>query len=353
SWNDNFADVEPYMGTMVEAETMRTLEEFGAHFFRRYRELLIRRAEQGWVRDVHGDLHCEHVCFAPEAIQIFDCIEFSAALRCCDLASEIAFLLMDLEYRGGKRLIKPFLTRYRELVDDPELFRLLPFFACYRAIVRGKVNVLRSRIEEASGYFRFALHYTWGEWKPFLVMVCGLTGSGKSTLARELGRRLDLPVISSDMLRKAKTQKPGAQVTNYESGIYSPAMTKKVYGELAREAETAINDGGGAILDATFVEKTNREKIARIAAKYDVPLIVVRCYAAEELTKTRLAQRTAEGKDFSDGRWEIYIKQKAVCEPMDEIPGIPRLDLDTGPPLGELVLSCEKFLRGSLEVGRL
>ncbi len=345
SWNDNFADLEPFMESEIEGETLGMLKGFGAGFFGRYRDLLIRRAEQGWVRDVHGDLHCEHICFAPEAIQIFDCIEFSAALRCCDLASEIAFLLMDLEFRGGKILIKPFLTRYHELIDDPELSTLLPFFACYRAIVRGKVNALRKDVDGASRYFRFALRYTWQQWKPFLVMVCGLTGSGKSTLARELGRRLDLPVISSDVVRKAITRKPGPQLVSFEEGIYSPAVTEKVYGELAQETETAIKESGGAILDATFIDKDNRERIARISAKHHIPLFVIRCCASEELTKRRLAQRAAEGKDLSDGRWAIYVKQKAASEPMDKCSVDNCLVLDTEPGVDTLAKHCERFFR--------
>ena len=352
SWNENFSDLEPFLETTVKFETLRILKDFGAGFFGRYRDLLIRRVEQGWVRDVHGDLHCEHICFAPEAIQIFDCIEFSAALRCCDLASEIAFLLMDLEFRGGKKLSDSLLTRYRELLDDRELSALLPFFACYRAIVRGKVNALRSRVDEASGYFKFALHYTWEEWKPFLVMVCGLTGSGKSTLARELGDRLGLPVISSDAVRKAITQTPGPQAVSFEAGIYSPSVTERVYGELARGAETAIRDGGGAILDATFIDKDNRARVARIAARHHRPLVVIRCRASEDLTKRRLVQRAAEGKDLSDGRWEVYIRQKAASGLMEEIPGAPSLDLDTGAPLADLVFSCEQFTREILEARR-
>jgi hypothetical protein len=351
-WNDNFTDLEPFIGTVVEPDIVRTLKEFGARFFARNRDLLVRRAAQGWIRDVHGDLHCEHICFAREGIQIFDCIEFSAELRCCDLASEIAFLLMDLEFRGGKTLIEPFLARYRELIDDLEMPSLLPFFACYRAIVRAKVHALRARDEVASRYFRFAARYTWAEWKPFLVMVCGLTGSGKSTLARELGERLDLPVISSDAVRKALANKPGKNIVAYQAEIYSAAMTKKVYGQLARAAEKSIKEGVGAILDATFIEKANRERIVRIAAKYAVPLFVVQCRASEETTEMRLAHRAAEGKDLSDGRWEIYVKQKAAGEPMDELAEANRLLLDTERPVGVLAMSCERFLRAGLERGR-
>ena len=87
-------------------------KEFGDKFLDTNRERFSQRAAQGWVRDGHGDLHCEHVCFAPEGIQIFDCIEFDPKLRCCDLASEIAFLAMDLEARKGGALVQPFLIRY-------------------------------------------------------------------------------------------------------------------------------------------------------------------------------------------------------------------------------------------------
>src|SRR5262249_30523695 len=125
-WNENLADLEPLWENFVGAETVSLLKDYGADFIERHRKLVVQRAEEGRIRDVHGDLHCEHVCFAPEGIQIFDCIEFSPQLRCCDLASEIAFLLMDLEVRGGGNLVQPFLTRYLELLRDPDLPVLLP-----------------------------------------------------------------------------------------------------------------------------------------------------------------------------------------------------------------------------------
>jgi predicted kinase len=183
-------------------------------------------------------------------------------------------------------------------------------------------------------------------------MVCGLTGSGKSILARELGERLDVPVISSDAVRKTLANKPGKHIVAYEAGIYSPAMTREVYGQLARAAEKSVKEGVGAIVDATFIEKSNRERIARIAAKYALPLFVIQCHASEGITKTRLAQRAAEGKDLSDGRWEIYVKQKAAWQPMDEVAEANRLALDTEPPVGVLALSCEQFLRAGLDRAR-
>jgi len=353
-WNDNFTDLQPFVGNLIDAETFGALKEFGAHFIDRHRDLLMRRAEQGWIRDVHGDLHCEHVCFPPEGIQIFDCIEFSAKLRCCDLASEIAFLLMDLEVRGGEALLKPFLTRYCQLLDDPELPLLLPYYKCYRALAWGTAEALRSQGPDtnAARYFRFAARFTWERWKPFLIMVYGLTGSGKSTLARELGERLGLPVINSDSVRKAMAAKSGRQTVAFNQGIYSLTMTERTYAKMAREAEKQILNGTGAILDATFGQRSSREKILRLAEKHKVPLFLIGCSASEETTKRRLVERAAERKGVSDGGWEMYAEQKAGHEPVNEMPLAARLQLNTELPLEQLARASERFLRSQIDRAR-
>ena len=105
--------------------------------FEAHKDLLARRVAEGWVRDVHGDLHTEHICFAPEGIQIYDCIDFSDDLRRCDLAAEIAFLSMDLCVRGAESLFEPFLVRYGELLVDPDKAR---FAAIFRKLSRARAR---------------------------------------------------------------------------------------------------------------------------------------------------------------------------------------------------------------------
>jgi len=354
-WTDNLADVQAFVGSGIESETFAALKDFGANFFKTSEERLMRRAAEGWIRDVHGDLHCEHICFAPEGIQIYDCIEFNPKLRCCDLASEIAFLLMDLDVRGGGEFVEPFLTRYQELLDDPELTRLLPFYQCYRALVRGKVEALRSGTvqEKAAAYFRFAARQTWTPFQPFLVMFSGLTGSGKSTLARGLGERLGMSVISSDAVRKAIAGKLGRVAVPFNEGIYSVSMTERTYAKMGREAENQIVRGKGAILDATFIQKTNREKIFRLATKLHVPLFLIRCVASDETTKERLIRRAVEGGDPSDGRWEIYIQQKQMQQPIHAGGSADTcIELNTEAPVDQLIQTCEEFLRSRLRQTR-
>jgi len=71
---------------------------------------------------------------------IIDCIEFNERFRIIDVANEIAFLCMDLDYNGFGNFSEYFAEKYAEISDDPELFKLLNFYKIYRAYVRGKVT---------------------------------------------------------------------------------------------------------------------------------------------------------------------------------------------------------------------
>jgi len=350
-WRDNLLDLEPFVNRAIEAESLGAFKDFGTRFLHRHDELFAGRPQKGWIRDVHGDLHCEHVCFAPEGIQIFDCIEFSSKLRCCDLASEIAFLIMDLEVRGAGSLVQPFLSRYSDLQKDPDLPVLLPFYKCYRALVRGKVHALRSPADDdgAKRYFRFAHRFTWESVQPLLIVVFGLTGSGKSTLAQELGDRLGMTVINSDAVRKALTGRSGRQNVPFNTGIYSQKITDKTYQEMARKAEEQIVYKRGVVLDATFSAKSQRQRICHLGERYQIPVFFLHCAASEETTKKRLAQRARENRDISDGRWEIYLEQARAFQPVDEFSSGNHLELNTEIPVGQIAHACEKFLRSRLE----
>jgi len=347
-WRDNLADLESIPG--ADHQAFQVIKSSGAAFIEAHKDLLARRVAEGWIRDVHGDLHAEHICFAPEGIQIFDCIEFSAKLRRCDLAAEIAFFSMDMCVRGGETLVEPSLARYGELVTDPDMACLLPFFESYRALVRAKVHALRTGgwNDDAARYFNFAQRFTWARFKPFVVIICGFSGSGKSTLARALGERLGLAVINSDVVRKMIAGKTGRHAVALNQGIYGAGMTAKTYASMARQAEKQILLGQGAILDATFGRKRQGEKIVCLAAKHKIPLLVIHCSTSEATTERRLRLRAAQGMDVSDGRWETYLAQKATYEPMDEFTPESVLKLETDVPLDHLVRDCEAFLRSRL-----
>ncbi|MBD3397741.1 AAA family ATPase [Candidatus Micrarchaeota archaeon] len=110
-------------------------------FIRENEGLMRNRQVDGMVRDCHGDLHTSNV-FVAEKKYIFDCIEFSEDFRFIDIASEVAFMAMDLDARGREDLSEVFVGKYLELSGDPNLMKLLDFYKCYRANVRAKVAAL-------------------------------------------------------------------------------------------------------------------------------------------------------------------------------------------------------------------
>ena len=172
--DENFAQTEKYIGTSITAEEYQHIKNYTDNFVDSNTSLFDKRVREGKIRDCHGDLHAAHVCFTDD-ICIYDCIEFNDRFRYSDVASEIAFLAMDLDRYQQAGLSRHLVNTYVELSHDEELLKLLNFYKCYRAHVRGKVESFKlddpcipegekARIlSVARSYFKLAESYTLGE----------------------------------------------------------------------------------------------------------------------------------------------------------------------------------------------
>jgi len=137
--DENFAQTEKYIGTSITAEEYQHIKDYTDNFIDINTSLFDKRVREGKIRDCHGDLHAAHVCFTDD-ICIYDCIEFNDRFRYSDVASEVAFLAMDLDRYQQAGLSRHLVSTYVELSHDEELLKLLDFYKCYRAYVRGKVE---------------------------------------------------------------------------------------------------------------------------------------------------------------------------------------------------------------------
>ncbi|MFC1866862.1 hypothetical protein ACFL0H_01830 [Thermodesulfobacteriota bacterium] len=99
--DENFQQTEGYIGTTIEGNDFENIKIWTDNFYAEYRTLFLDRIASGKIRDSHGDLHMEHICPA-DPISVFDCIEFNDRFRYTDTVADIAFLFMDLEYRGER-----------------------------------------------------------------------------------------------------------------------------------------------------------------------------------------------------------------------------------------------------------
>jgi aminoglycoside phosphotransferase family enzyme/predicted kinase len=285
----------------------------------------------------HGDLHTGNLCILQDEVVAFDCIEFSRALRCLDVAADLAFLLMDLDRLGFRAFGRDLALRYSQRTHDPTLLALVPFYKAHLACVRGKVAALRgagsadasvrSRSRsEAIGFFAQSASYAL---PPLLLATSGLPGSGKSFVARALAPRLDAVHLQSDFERKrlarvAPTERTAPQA---RAQVYSEEMTRRTYTRLFDEARRDLGRGRRVVLDATFPTAGLRARAADLAHELGVPFVLLACAADDAQTRRRLAARAHERNEFSDADAAVYEQAKRRYEPPTEIAPERRIDV--------------------------
>jgi len=144
---ENFAQTRDFIGCPALSRTQHERLSSHAHAFLARKELFAGRIAAGRIRDCHGDLYSANICLA-DSIHIYDCIEFNERFRYCDVASDVAFLAMDLDYHGLADLSAYFIDAFSLASGDETLWTMLNFYKCYRACVRGKINLFTAHAPE-------------------------------------------------------------------------------------------------------------------------------------------------------------------------------------------------------------
>jgi hypothetical protein len=358
NWEENFIQTEPFIGRTIGDSAYDAIHSWVNKEIEAKAGLFDRRGPEGRIVDGHGDMRCESVCVMNGAICIFDCIEFNDRFRCGDVASEAAFLAMDLDARGRPDLGHLFTEAYQRRTGDADFFALMPFYRCYRAYVRGKVLSFRLNETEfseeeredaatrAGGFFDLARRYASRLTKPAVIAVGGLSGTGKTAVARAIAGELGLQVISSDATRKSlfgDAKKPAA----YGEGAYTAEANRLTYLKLMEAAARALKGGRSVILDATFREAAALEAARLAAARSGAQWRLIECRLAPELVRSRLAERGAKKEGASDADWEVYLRQHEEGASLKTEPGENHLILDTGGGLAATAHMASDWLRST------
>lgn len=341
---ENFEQTEAYIGRTVSRATYNTVSNYARRFMKQRETLFHSRSQNGFVRDTHGDLHAQQICIeANGRISVLDCIDFNERFRFGDVAWDVGFMAMDLEARAHPDLARAFVDGYLEEADDPGMPELLPFYQCYRAYVRGKVEGFRldqpglsdqeatDVRERAEGYFRLAAQYAQSMIGPNIVLIGGLMGVGKSTLAQGLARERGHAYFSSDVVRKQMQGiRPEARFhVDWNAEIYTPEMTERTYEELVNQTRARLAEGRSVVVDASFINTRHRALFTALAEETGIPLVMAFCELSPEETLQRLDAREAAGEGPADGRRAIYDAQRSSFEPPDELPAASVLRIDT------------------------
>jgi len=338
----NFAQILPLASDAPERADLDALHDWTQREFAACRPVFLQRRQDGFIRECHGDLHLGNIALVDGRITIFDCIEFNDHLRWIDVISEVAFVVMDLHDRGSAALAHRFLNAYLELTGDYAGLAVLRFYLAYRAMVRAMVTRLRvSQVEpgaaqaallaEYRGYVALAKGYAEAP-RPAIVITHGLAGCGKTTSSQALLELTGAVRVRSDVERKRMhgigvLDRTGSGIA---SGLYAAEATRETYLRVRSAAHGIAAAGRIAIVDATFLQRWQRDLFRQLAADLGLPFVIVDFVAREATLRERIALRAEHGGDASDADLAVLEHQLRTQVPLapDEQPFVVAHDAE-------------------------
>jgi uncharacterized protein len=353
---ENVATLREQGRGLIEPDRLDAMERFTRAFLRGRRAELEARGLMGAVRDCHGDLRAEHV-IAPKdgEIYVYDCIEFNPELRQIDVAADLAFLVMDLTALGNEPFGRLLVDEYRRAGGDPGDDPLLFFFAAYRAWVRAKVACLRAAelpaddssldgiLDEVARMIGLGDRFAWRARGPLVLVICGVSATGKTTLSEAIHELSGWPHLSSDLTRKRL-----AGLGPTERGrddLYSRERTAETYRELGHGTAERLRAGeAGAIVDATFHRRDERDAFRSALGTDGVPVLFIECRAERETLAARVRRRAADVARVSDADEQVLAHQITESDPLDEVPPRWRAQLNTDRAPAQLAAEIEALI---------
>ena len=318
----NFTQIQPLLQTKSQLKQLDQLHEWTTRAYLGLEDKLAERKLNAYVRECHGDLHLGNIALVDSEITIFDGIEFNDELRWIDVINEIAFLMMDLADKNKPSLANRFLDQYLTVSGDYDGLSILSFYLVYRALVRGKIDLLKSTQQSIAqhhthavtgdylSYVDLALGFT--QRQPAVLFIThGLAGSGKSTLASKVAHELGVIRIRSDVERKRMfgLSAKDRTASNIGSGIYTSDATHKTYAYLAKLCETVIKAGYSVIIDAGFLQKWQRSIFQHLAQVHNLKFVILDLQVPVEELRRRVEDRWRKHNDPSEANLDVLESQ--------------------------------------------
>lgn len=308
------------------------------------RATFMARYRAGRVRDCHGDLHLANLYRDGDRIVPFDCLEFDPLLRRIDLASDIAFLVMDLLAEERPDLAFAVLNGWLEANGDYRALAVLRFYLVYRALVRVKVACVRfdqglaggvQAVAEIDRYLGLAEAIARRPGALSLILMHGLPGSGKTWASGRVMTRLPAVRVRSDVERKRLLGLPPAYrgASAWERGLYAPEFTDRAYGALAEACRTGLDAGWNMLADATFPDQKRRRPFISLATNAGAEPVVLHCRAEDATLRRRLQRRAENDEDASDADRAVLCWARNRQQPPQAVEGCRVVDCRTDQPI--------------------
>lgn len=349
STDENFDQTKPFQGDLIPSYLYEIIKSFTNNYYEVHEHLFRDRIEKDCIIDGHGDLHLDHIHITDDHVCIYDCIEFNDRLRYQDWANDLAFLAMDLDFRGEPQRQAQLITEMSRLLDDKQMQDIIDFYKCYRAYVRGKVSALQLNDTEitqeqeselkqkAKQYFGLSGRYAVIGSKPTALIIMGRIATGKSTISKKIAELFSIQHYSSDRTRKklAGISPEETSPKELESQLYSKDMSHETYTTLFDKALEQLRAHQSVILDATFSRAEKRKRLIDTLEDSGFNYIVIQAQSSDQLIKKRLEKRMQTETVVSDARLEHFDALNDIFQPPEEIPSKRLIEVDTSQDIDE------------------
>jgi uncharacterized protein len=325
---DNFRElVDPELTDSLA--TLHVIEAWTKQYLVDHENDFRQRVVNGFIRECHGDLHLANIVHWGDRLVPFDGIEFNEAFRWIDVLNDAAFLAMDLAARGHLDLSRSFINGYLDQAGDHVSLAVLRWYLVYRALVRAKVAINRTRqaecppaeqaaaIADCKNHIDLAYRFTLRE-EPRLWITHGLSGSGKTTVSELVVQRHGAIRLRSDIERKrhygvSLTERPSEELMKR---LYSESADHATYNRLRHLASGILAAGYPVIIDATFLRRLDRDSFYELAKAHGADFAILDCHSTESTLRQRVADRAAKAHDASDADVRVLDLQLATQEPL-------------------------------------
>ena len=328
---DTLQTLDSLCAAPVGRARLEGLRQWEAQSFDVLRSRFDQRLREGWVRECHGDLHLGNVTEVDGRTTLFDCLEFSPALRWTDVMSDVGFMAMDLQAHGLHRLSHRFVNGFSERSGDVTGLRMLRYHSVYRALVRAKVAALRvtqltvdtpqSERDAASRTLQRYLDVAQAcsqHAAPALILTHGCPGSGKTLLSQSLLELCGAIRLRADVERKRLFGLAALEHSDpaLKAQLYANQATEATHARLRETAALALASGYTVILDATFLAHEHRQQARALADRLGVRFAIVDFQASADTLRRRVQQRSLRDDDAAEAGLPVLKDQLAGAQPL-------------------------------------
>lgn len=302
------------------------------------------RFAAGRYRECHGDLHLANLLLLEGRPVLFDAIEFDPRLRWIDTIADLAFASMDLGCHGRSDLGRRLVDAYLAESGDYDGARVLRACEADRALVRALVAAMREAgRHDGRSPASSADRSPRAPWRPYLALALaasesrrpalfithGFSGSGKSTRSEGLVEAVGAIRIRSDVERKRLHGLASTASSDLaeRASLYGAQASQRTYARLRSLAVPVLRGGCDVVLDATFLQRAERDRARVLASRLHVPLVILDFPVSRRRLRARVAARAARGGEVSEAGPAVLEAQFASAQPLapDEMHALVRV----------------------------